>query len=103
MIILDAFNLRIEDCVDMPTRTIYKYPQRIWSATSQWLNVVFLLGHPNESISGRSHRKGWRVKQFINLMFFWQVDHCKSAYINDLKWSKAYIEQDKKDFGSNNS
>jgi hypothetical protein len=80
-----------------------KYIMGIISATSQWLNVVFLLGHSNESISGRSHRESWRVKRLINLMFFWQVDHCKSAYINDLKWSKAYIEQDKKDFGSNNS
>jgi hypothetical protein len=67
----------------------------IWSATSQWLNVVLLLGHPNESISGRSHRQGWRVKKLINAVFFWQVDHCKSAYTNDLKWAKAYIEQDR--------
>jgi hypothetical protein len=22
-------------------------------------------------------------------------DHCKSAYTNDIKWAKAYLEQDK--------
>lgn len=67
----------------------------IWSATSQWFNVVLLLGHPNESISGRSHREDWRLKKLVNAILFWQIDHCKSAYMNDLKWAKAYIEQDK--------
>jgi hypothetical protein len=67
----------------------------IWSATSQWFNVVLLLGHPNESISGRSHREDWQLKKLINAILFWQVDHCKSAYNNDVKWAKAYIEQDK--------
>jgi hypothetical protein len=66
----------------------------IWSATSQWFNVVLLFGHPNESISGRSHREDWWLKKLVNAMLFWQVDHCKSAYNNDVKWAKAYIEQD---------
>jgi hypothetical protein len=73
--------------------TLRKYLMGIWSATSQWLNVVLLLGHPNESISGRSHREGWKVKKIINAIFFWQVDHCKSAYTNDLKWAQAYTDQ----------
>lgn len=73
--------------------SLRKYPRRIWSASSQWLNVVLLFGHPNESISGRSYRENWMVKKFINAMFFWQVDHCKSAYFNDLKWAQAYIDQ----------
>jgi hypothetical protein len=75
--------------------TLRKYLMGIWSATSQWFNVVLLLGHPNESISGRSHREDWRLKKLVNAILFWQIDHCKSAYMNDLKWAKAYIEQDK--------
>jgi hypothetical protein len=71
-----------------------KYVKGVWSACSQLLNSVFLFGHPNESISGRSHREGWKVKKLINLMFFWQKDHCLSAYTNDLKWARSYIEQD---------
>jgi hypothetical protein len=73
--------------------TLYQYIKNIVSASSQWCNVVFFLGHPNESISGRSYRKSWQAKKFINAVFFWQVDHCKSAYTNDLKWAQAYIEQ----------
>jgi hypothetical protein len=76
--------------------TFKKYLSGIWSASSQWLNVVVLLGHPNESISGRAHREPWpTAKRIINKMFWWQRDHCKSAYTNDLKWAQAYIEQDK--------
>ena len=65
-----------------------------WSACSQLANVLLLQGHPNESISGRCHREGWRSKKVINAIFFWQVDHCKSAYTNDLKWAKQYLESD---------
>jgi prepilin-type processing-associated H-X9-DG protein len=70
------------------------YIKSLWSACSQLANVAFLGGHANESISGRAHREPWpRAKRVINALFFWQVDHCKSAYMNDVKWAKAYAEQ----------
>jgi len=76
--------------------TFKKYLSGIWSASSQWFNVAVLLGHPNESISGRCHGAPWpRTKRVVNALFFWQVDHCKSAYSNDVKWAKAYLEADK--------
>ena len=70
-----------------------RYLKRIWSAFSQFLNVLFLFGHPNESISGRSYREGWAAKKLINVFFFWQADHCKVAYDNDLRWATEYINQ----------
>jgi len=76
--------------------TLRTYLFSIWSATSQWLNVVLLLGHPNESISGRCYREPWpKLMWLVNKAFFWQVNHCKSAYTTDLKWAKEYIENDK--------
>jgi hypothetical protein len=70
------------------------YLPAIWSACSQLANVVLLNGHPNESISGRCHGAPWpRIKRIVNALFWWQVDHCKSAYSNDVKWAKAYVEQ----------
>ena len=72
------------------------YLKHLWNAWSQLLNVALLGGHPNESISGRCHREPWpRTKRVVNTMFYWQKDHCKSAYTNDIKWAKAYLEQDK--------
>ena len=77
--------------------TLRKYIMGVWSATSQWFNVVLLLGHPNESISGRSYREPWPLAhKLINKLFWWQVDHCKSAYNNDLKWAKEYLAQDER-------
>ena len=65
----------------------------LWSASSQFVNVLLMLGNSNESISGRAHREVWKVKKIINAIFFWQIDHCKSAYTNDLKWAQAYIDK----------
>ena len=77
------------------TSSLTEYGKRIWSAFSQMLNVVFLLGHPNESISGRSYREPWpTAHKLINKMFWWQKDHCRSAYTNDLKWAQEYLAQD---------
>jgi hypothetical protein len=67
---------------------------RVVSASSQWANVVFLLGHSNESISGRSYREGWWTEKWIDRLFFWQDRHCRRAYFNDLKWANEYIEMD---------
>lgn len=65
----------------------------LWSASSQFFNVLLFLGHPNESISGRSYREPWPLAyKIINRVFFWQKDHCKSAYLNDVKWAEKYLE-----------
>lgn len=66
-----------------------------WSACSQLANVLLLQGHPNESISGRCHREGWRFKKVVNAIFFWQADHCRGAYSKDLKWANEYLENDR--------
>ena len=65
----------------------------LWNIASQAVNVVFLGGHPNESVSGRCHREPWpHAKRLVNSMFFWQKDHCRSAYTNDLEWARDYLK-----------
>jgi hypothetical protein len=70
----------------------------VGDALSQLLNVL-LLPHlsdttANESISGRSHRKGWvKTKKFINTLFFWQDDHCKAAFDKDLQRALDLVEK----------
>lgn len=72
-----------------------EYLKRVWSALSQLINVVLLMGEPNESISGRCYREPWpRAMAIINALFFWQVNHCRSAYTKDLEWAKNYLQQD---------
>jgi hypothetical protein len=71
---------------------------RVLGALSQLVNTL-IGGHPNESISARCHRqgvivghKGWRrARKIVNWLFFWEADHCYTAYLTDVKWAKELI------------
>ena len=69
----------------------------IGDALSQLGNVVWPFWSvrdtsANESISGRAHRQDWKkLKRIINLLFFWQEDHCKAAYDADLERARALV------------
>lgn len=74
--------------------------KKIGSALSSLCNVAFLPRHwetsSNESISGRSHRMGWRVEKYIDLLFYitvGEVDHCFNAYMKDWRYSIAFQQQ----------
>jgi hypothetical protein len=77
-----------------PTTSVRQYLLRVVNATSQWLNVVLLLGEPNESISGRAYRTPWpRARRAIDRVFLVLLrerNHCEAAYFTDLRWAKAY-------------
>lgn len=59
-------------------------------ALDQLLNAL-LAGAPDETLSSRAHRMrvkghrywGWTARA-INLLFFWQQDHCRQAYESEL-------------------
>lgn len=67
---------------------------KITDAISQLFNVTFLFNSSdtdaNESISGRSHRSGWkRTEKIIDFICFWDTGpegkHCRRAYLRDLE------------------
>ncbi len=67
----------------------------LWSAASQMVNAI-IGGHPNESISGRCYGAPWpRFMAVVNKLFFWQVNHCRSAFTSDLTWAKGYVTKAK--------
>jgi hypothetical protein len=71
------------------------YIYRVLDAASQFMNVLFLNGDPNESISARVWRLGlYRAVKIINKLFFWQKNHCKAAYENDLARNHEYIKRE---------
>ena len=73
------------------------YIAKLWSAFSQFLNVLLLNGHPNESISGRCYGEPWPLAmKVVNRVFFWQQNHCKSAYMSDIRWAQQYLIDDEK-------
>ena len=63
-------------------------------AVDQLANTV-LAGHPDETLSSRAWRAeqsgqrywGWTARA-INLLFFWQADHCRQAYASELARSQ---------------
>lgn len=73
----------------------------VGGAISQ-LAYVFFTGSTNSnlSISGEAyyHRNESRARyiwyRFINGLFFFQTDHCKWAYENDLKFAQWYVDRD---------
>lgn len=63
-----------------------RYALNIAIGLDQLANAV-LAGHPDETLSSRAHRMrlkghrywGWTATA-INLLFFWEADHCRAAY-----------------------
>lgn len=63
---------------------------------SQGLNTVFLLGNPNMTVSARCYvnraRAPWATAyKVINAVFFWQEDHCKQSYEDDLEFARSVL------------
>ena len=67
------------------------YLRLIAIAINQLVNTL-LGGWPDETLSSRAHRMrvkgqpcwGWTAKA-INLLFFFQKDHCRLAYEEEIK------------------
>ena len=57
-------------------------------AVDQLINT-FIGGYADETLSARAHRRRLRgkcgVAKVIDWLFFWQNEHCKSAYESELK------------------
>ncbi|OYW20767.1 MAG: hypothetical protein B7Z52_01930 [Burkholderiales bacterium 12-64-5] len=80
---------------------IVTYLHRILIALDQLANTV-IGGWPDETLSAYAHRMrtkghkywGWTAGA-INLLFFWQTDHCLSAYRAEVlrrQYPEAYRE-----------
>lgn len=65
---------------------------RIGDATSQWFNTLFG-GHPNESISGRAYREKRPWEKWINMLLWFDKDHCRVSYENDVKYAARLLVQ----------
>jgi hypothetical protein len=74
---------------------LLQYIVRAGDALSQLANVLILMSdNPNESVSGRAYRQGgasnqprgfwWCLFLTINFLFWWQDNHCRSAYYADV-------------------
>jgi len=65
------------------------YWRRMGSCISQVCNVIFFNGHPDESISARSHRTKSVAEWYIDGIF--GKGHCKKAYETDINHAKELL------------
>ena len=67
-----------------------KRSEQIPIAIDQLVNTIFG-GWADETISSRAHRmqgksRKWaRLRKLIDAIFFWQKNHCESAYESELQ------------------
>ena len=72
---------------------IKQYLINILISLDQFLNVLFL-GQPDETISSRAWRckdssSFWKfMRKLIDMLFFWQKDHCYNSFIYEIERNK---------------
>lgn len=65
------------------------YGKRILIGLDQFLNTLFM-GWPDETLSSRCWRweqagiRAW-PRKLVDTLFFWQPNHCRSAYESERK------------------
>ena len=65
---------------------------KVGDATSQMFNVALFNGHPNESMSGRAWRTQSKWHKVIDAIFFFDQNHCKVAFENDIAYAKELVK-----------
>lgn len=63
---------------------------------SQAINVVLFAGHPDQTVSARAYQNqvmfGWGLlHDMINGVFFWQDNHCRTSFEEDLQRARALL------------
>lgn len=69
---------------------------RLGDALSQFFNVLIFNGDPNYSISGDAFRlKRQRMERFIDLLFWFDKDHCYNSHLNDVLKAMKLLDENK--------
>ena len=74
------------------------YFLRVCTCISQSINCFFLFVHPDTTVCARAYmykdkKVYWRFAyKFFNLVFFFQKDHCKESFYEDVKNAKEVLE-----------
>ena len=76
---------------------MFKYINNVLIGFDQFINTL-LFGEPDETISSRAWRckdvsSFWRfMRKFIDLLFFFQPQHCFKAYLAELNRKQIQLE-----------
>lgn len=45
------------------------------------------------TLENPKNRFWWRLCRFVDLLFFWELDHCMVAYLEDIEYAELRIER----------
>lgn len=66
-----------------------KYVKNVLIWLDQGVNVILFLGYPDETLSARAYRHYLDgttpyLKTFIDTLFWFDKDHCRTSYENEI-------------------
>ena len=82
-----------------PLYIIVRFVQDLVAVGSRFINASGYSGSTHDTLSSRSYFDGhtdpeWaRRRRFINLLFFWQEDHCQADYLYGLEQARKKVER----------
>ena len=68
---------------------MWKYMKNVLIWLDQGVNVILFLGYPDETLSARAYRHHLDgsmpyLKKIIDTLFWFDEDHCKKSYENEV-------------------
>lgn len=78
---------------------LYRVAEMIVSLLSRFLNAALFGGSTHQTLSARAHvewgRKWGVLRITINTIFFWQADHCKWAWQQEVEGAQKTLARAK--------
>ena len=73
------------------------YLTRVAAWLSQGVNCALLNGSPDQTVSARAYVNRsdpvWgSTYHTINVIFFWQEDHCRDSHLADVNFAREVLE-----------
>jgi hypothetical protein len=73
---------------------VYRIAAMFVSLLSRFINAAFLGGSTHQTTSARAYVEDWGFgRRLINVLFFWEEDHCKKAWENEVREAKKILKR----------
>lgn len=71
---------------------LYRVAEMLVSLVSRFINAAVFGGSTHQTLSARAYIEPWpRLHRIINAVFFWQDDHCRWAWENEVEEARKTL------------
>jgi hypothetical protein len=82
--------------VGVTVKFAFEWFHKFFILISQAANALLLNGNPDETVSARAYRCDWETtEKIINIIFWFDPDHCANSHDRDKRFARAVIFGDK--------